>query len=357
MHETVLVNTGPPAIIDSVGASLLILDENLGVISTNRAYRKTFKLKSAQVKGRRIYDLGGGEWNIPDLRERLEAVVPRRRPLEAYEVEGEFSGLGRRTMRLDASEMALDPNGPAALLVSIIDITAMRGVERDLVKVVQRKEILLEEMSHRIANSLMIMASILLLRAKLTTHEETKRSLQDAHHRVLSIAAVQQQLRTLAETDAVDLTKYLTDLCQRLAASMTNDHPKISLTVRVEAEKVGSDHAVHIGLIATELVINALKHAFPEEDRGGEIVVAYKGTPARWALTVSDDGIGGLAEQKKAGLGTIIINALASQMDAGVTVSIPPRGGRCVAVTHADAKAGRLLSENRAEPLAAGEPE
>jgi len=296
------------------------------------------------VEGRHLYELGGGEWDIAELRTRL-AVVPGQGGWDGYEVETEFAGLGRRTIRLDARAMVPDSGPSTRMLVTITDVSERRSAELDMKNLIHRKEILLEEMSHRIGNSLTIIASILLMRARKTLHDETRDCLQDAYHRVLSVAAVQQQLR-MAEVDVVDIDRYLADLCAQISTSIVESPAKISLKVRSAAVSVSSDHAVHIGLIATELVINALKHAFADDVENGEVIVAYESDAGGWTLTVSDNGIGGSAGDK-AGLGTAIVSALARQIRAEVAVSVSSGQGRSTSITHvAVPRSGQLLKGN-----------
>jgi two-component sensor histidine kinase len=180
---------------------------------------------------------------------------------------------------------------------------------------------LLREVQHRIANSLQIIASVLLQSARRVQSEETRGHLKDAHSRVMSIASVQQQLAQSAEGDVV-LRPYFTQLCASLGASMIEDHARLSIHLAVDDSVVGSETSISLGLIVTELVINALKHAFPE-GRQGAIDVRYQARGPNWTLSVSDDGIGISAdpETAKAGLGTSIVEALASQLQAEVRVA------------------------------------
>ena len=223
------------------------------------------------------------------------------------------------------------------LLVEITDITAARSAESDARDLMERKEMLVEEMSHRFANSLTMIAGILLLKAQASGHEEIRASLEETHHRIIAVAAVQRQLKSLVETDEVELGPYLTQLCESLTQSIIDDRAKISLTVRVGAETVSSKHAVHIGLLVAELVINALKHGYPSGSNGGHVRVAYDTTPAGWTLTVSDDGIGmpDGEREAKSGLGTLIVGSLARQLDAEVNVVIDPHRGRSTSICHA----------------------
>jgi two-component sensor histidine kinase len=118
---------------------------------------------------------------------------------------------------------------------------------------------------------------------------------------------------------------------------MIGDSRPISLQAQVEGGTASSTQAVSIGLIVTELVMNALKHAFPGDQGDGRIVVAYDLAGPNWRLTVSDNGIGrpeGHSDKTKPGLGTSIIAALAKQLDARVDVVMDPNGTK-VSITHA----------------------
>ncbi len=106
--------------------------------------------------------------------------------------------------------------------------------------------------------------------------------MEDAHQRVLSVAAVQQHLHVTGGGKPIDLPSYLTKLCETLAQSMIGGSRLISLKVDADAGIAISRDAVSMGLIVTELVMNALKHAFPGEKTDAAIVVSYKVAGPDW---------------------------------------------------------------------------
>jgi two-component sensor histidine kinase len=325
------------AIVDTVREPVLVLDRELRVIAANRSFYSVFKVSPEDTQGRLLYTLGGGQWGIPRLQALLEKILPEKGVMEGYEVEHEFPDLGLRTMRLNARQVFYEGGAGTTILLGMEDITERRVLEREKDELLREKDVLLEELQHRIANSLQIIASIILLKARAVQSEETRLHLQDTHKRVMSIAAVQKHLHTSGVGGPVEIAPYLSGLCEALAASMIDNDRPVSLKVAGAAGNATSRQAESLGLIVTELVMNALKHAFPDNKVEGQINVAYDTSGTDWRLSVSDNGIGkpdGVFAQGKAGLGTGIIKALAQQLDAKV-VTVSGLEGTTVSITHA----------------------
>ena len=148
------------------------------------------------------------------------------------------------------------------------------------------------------------------------------------------MASLQKQLAA-SQLGDVELRPYLTALCQSIGASMIRDRDQLSLEVRAHDGITTADTSVNLGLIVTELVINALKHAFPQ-DRKGKILVAFQSHTSNWTLSVTDDGIGMPTgpDTAKGGLGTSIVQALAKQLGATITVAAANPGTK-VSVAYA----------------------
>jgi chemotaxis protein methyltransferase CheR len=237
----------------------------------------------------------------------------------------------------------------ATILLAFTDITARRAIEREKESLLDRtrdllgqKQVLLQEMQHRVANSLQIIASILMLKARGVTSEETRFHLKDAHQRVISVAEVQSHLHASGGVDQIEVGPYLEKLCGSLAASMVGEGQPISLTVEADHGLIGSDKAVSIGLIVTELVINAIKYAFPAHRDDARITVSFASDAEGWTLTVADNGVGKAdvvapPVAKHGGLGTVIVDALVRQLAGQMTVVAT--GGVSVAIRHAHADA------------------
>jgi len=179
-----------------------------------------------------------------------------------------------------------------------------------------------------------VQTSVILQTARRAKSDEVRTSLRDAHNRVMSVAAVQKHLAASTLGD-VEVRPYLTKLCQSIGASMIRDPKQLSLKVFADEGEVSADASVSMGLITTELVINALKHAFPGNKRG-TITVAYHSSGPNWSLSVSDNGVGMPADPEsiKPGLGTNIVQALAKQLDAHIQFAANAPGTK-VSIVHA----------------------
>lgn len=322
------------AIIDTIHEPLIVLDSNLKVITASQSFYKKFDQTFESARGKHFYEMGGGLWNIPALRKLLGQVIPEQRAVKGYEVEHTFPVFGRRTMLVNAQEILFEGGARKMLLLSFFDVTESRSLEAEKELLLNQKDLLLKEMRHRIANSLQIIASILMIRAATVSSEESKSHLQDAHDRIMSVATVQQQLDPVEKGKEIEVGDYLKKLCKSLSRSMIGGRKPITIEVVATEGHVSSDTAIAFGLLTTELVINSLKHAFPE-GRGGTITVTYTSMKSGWSLSVGDDGIGqgDDAKGEHGGLGTSIVGALANQLHAIIRTD-NSKNGTTVSITH-----------------------
>ena len=322
------------ALVESSKAPLLLLDDDVVVIGASSSFCNTFNLDPATIGNRRLADLGAGEWDVPQLNSLLLATIAGAAEIDAYEMD--LVREGKATCRLILSAHKLDyfDTEKVRVVLAATDVTATRLAEKQKDDLVREKHVLLQELQHRVANSLQIIASVLMQSARRVQSEETRLHLQDAHSRVMSIAMLQKQL-AVTQLKSVELRAYFADLCRSISASMIDDPQRITLETIVDETATNSDVSVSMGLIVTELVINAIKHAFPRQTSGGKIIVSFAADEQGWLLSVSDNGSGIPAGDKrgKPGLGTGIVEALSTQLDASVMLADANPGTR-VEVRH-----------------------
>jgi chemotaxis protein methyltransferase CheR len=210
------------AMVDTVREPLIVLDKDLRVVAASRSFYVKFSTDPDDTHGKHFHDLGDGEWDIPKLRLLLEKIIPDNGAMEEYEVEHEFPRIGRRVMLLNARIVRYE-KAHTNILLGIEDITVQRDLECEKDVLLRQKGVLLDEVQHRVANSLQIIASIIMMKALSVESEDTRRHLHDAHNRVISVAAVQHHLHASAAVGSMEMHPYLCKLCEALAHSMIGE--------------------------------------------------------------------------------------------------------------------------------------
>ncbi|MGF6227814.1 two-component sensor histidine kinase [Inquilinus ginsengisoli] len=146
-------HTQAQSIVDKIPEPLLVLDNQLRVESVSRSFYDTFQVSEDDTLGRPIFDLGDGQWNIPDLRHLLEQVITRSTAVVDYEVVHEFANLGWRTMLISAHRLYQPDRSSQRMLLSIVDATPSRQREAEA-------DMLVGELRHRVKNLLAIVQAM-----------------------------------------------------------------------------------------------------------------------------------------------------------------------------------------------------
>jgi two-component sensor histidine kinase len=307
------------AVINASVAPLLLLDGEMRVVGASASFGLNFGWATEGLDGRFLSAVGGEAWNKPDMLDRLTATAAGEPAVDGWEMDFQRGGADPRRLVLSMQKLA-DPD-PAAiwLLVTVDDVTEARARLQQAEHLLREKSVLLQELQHRTANSLQVVASLLLQSARKVQDTDARSHLTGAHGRLMSIAGVQRQLAT-STLGAVALRPYLEELCKGLSGSMIPDPERTSIHLDCVDAMVSARESTSLGLIVTEAVINAVKHAFPN-GRSGEIRVSYALHGGDWELCITDDGVGLPQTPAIVGLGSDIIQALATQLGAKVTVA------------------------------------
>jgi two-component sensor histidine kinase len=187
------------------------------------------------------------------------------------------------------------------------------------------RDMLLREVNHRVGNSLQLIASLLHMQGHGEKNEDIKQALAQATNRVMAVAQVHRRLYTSDDVKSVAVDQYLDALVSdlRLSAGMAK---QAQLILNADAVETDPDRA--IGVIVNELVMNAMKYAYPTG--GGQIRIGLKGNgPDAAIVSVEDDGVGiGGANSAGTGLGQRIVRAMADKLGAQVDIQSPKRGTR-----------------------------
>jgi two-component sensor histidine kinase len=191
------------------------------------------------------------------------------------------------------------------------------------------REVLLREVNHRVGNSLQIIASLLHLQASSSAQDDVKAALTNAMGRVAAVAQVHRRLYTSHDLKSVLLNQYLEALLEDLRRSAEGNRMS-RLTLKAEPIEIDPDRAVAIGIIVNELVMNAVKYAYP--DGAGPIHVALDAHGDDLELSIADDGVGleGSSDPRSTGMGQRIVTAMAQKLDAEVQRDPAHAGTRIV---------------------------
>jgi two-component sensor histidine kinase len=204
--------------------------------------------------------------------------------------------------------------------------------ERRLKSAVERQQLLLKEIHHRVKNSLQLVSSMLNLQASDGADPALRRELHEASNRVLTIARAHERLYKDDDVTEIDLGNYLQDVCGDLHRSSSG------CTVEVKAAegiRLSTDRAIALALVATELITNAAKYAYSDREKGAVRVVLSRLGDEHIQLSVSDDGVGlppGFSPTESKGLGMRIVRAFASQLGAKLDVAARQRGAELTLV-------------------------
>jgi signal transduction histidine kinase/CheY-like chemotaxis protein len=303
------IETYAQNIVDTVREPLLILDTTLRVRSGNRAFYQTFKVSLEETENRLIYELGNGQWDIPDLRTLLEDIVPKSSVFNDFELEHDFPAIGRRVMLLNARKLQAGHHGEL-LVLAMEDATERRRAEEEIAKAKETaetanrtKSLFLANMSHELRTPL----NAILGYSEMLQEEAVERQLVEEFGADLEkINGAGKHLLTLIN-DILDLSKIeagkmelylesfdLTAMIDDVAATVRPMIEKTANTLHIRrAPDLGSMHADQIKV--RQALFNLLSNAVKFTHQGDITLEAgrQRMDGREWIVfRVTDTGIG-----------------------------------------------------------------
>ena len=229
-------------IVDTLREPLLVLDQAGCVVTGNRAFFEKFRLDRDDTIGHSLFELGTGQWDIPELRRLLSEVLPKSVAVIGYEVTDEFAPLGRRTMLVSARRLIHPDNTSTNMLVTFEDVT-------DQVRKEAEKDILLAETRHRMKNLLAV------VRALATQTEVEGRSAEEYRDAFLGRFEAVMRAEDLSPANAAetDLGTLVGQALEQAGAERCRVEPGPPVALKTE-------QVLPISMILHELVINASKY-------------------------------------------------------------------------------------------------
>jgi signal transduction histidine kinase len=300
------IETYAQNIVDTVREPLLILDTTLRVRSANRTFYQTFQVSHQETEDRLIYELGNGQWDIPDLRTLLEDIVPKSSVFNDFQLEHDFPAIGRRVMLLNARKLQAGHHGEL-LVLAMEDVTERRRSEEEVAKAKeaaetanQTKSLFLANMSHELRtplNGIIGFAEFLVDGKPGTVNPKQKEYLGDIldsgkHllqliNDVLDLAKVETGKMEL-NPEKFTLGKAIEEVCAVSNPSVQKKSILLEVYVAPELGYVTLDQQKF-----KQVLFNLLSNAVKFTDDGGKVelhVAMHDAT--RFELSVQDNGIG-----------------------------------------------------------------
>jgi two-component system cell cycle sensor histidine kinase PleC len=305
------------SVINTVREPLISLDQELRVVTVSRSFYEFFKVKPEETVGHLIYDLGNKQWDIPKLRELLETILPQETTFDNYEVEHNFTAIGKRTMLLNARQIQRAQGKERIILLAIEDITERRNVEKGLEKASEElKELATELNRAALAKSEFLANMSHELRTPLNSiigfsevlYDETFGALQEKQKKYVNNVLVSgkhlllliNQILDMAKVESGKMylalsnvnTKRLLNEISLLVADMI-DKKKLRMLLKIDDDlpDIEADE-----LKVREIIYNLLSNAVKFTAEGGEICMQAKKTEFGIEIEVRDTGIGIAAE-------------------------------------------------------------
>jgi two-component system cell cycle sensor histidine kinase PleC len=300
-------------IVETIREPLLVLDSDLKVISASRSFYRVFKVKPDETMGQLIYDLGNNQWDIPKLRELLETILPEKTSFDNYEVEHDFSTIGRRTMLLDARQIEREMGKERIILLAIEDITdrkkteaglekaneALKAVTTELKRVAQVKSEFLANMSHELRtplNSIIGFSEVLYDETFGPLNEKQNQYVNNVLTSGKHLLLLINQILDMAKVEAGKMKLTLSSLPMK---SLLNE---IALLVEDMVGKKRLELLLEIAedlpdieaddLKVKEILYNLLSNAVKFTPEGGKIGMRVKKADSEIEIVVWDTGIG-----------------------------------------------------------------
>ncbi len=229
---------------------------------------------------------------------------------------------------LNAATFLVSHIGLIAWSLGLILLQNLR-MAQDLERAYQEKETLFRELQHRVKNSMAVISGLVSLESTRLKAADSVAILESLKARIDAIAALYDRLYRSGDTEEVELDAYFRDLADTLWAGTAAAKKGVALRLDLDTVRLDAKRAVSLGIIANELLSDSLKYAFPD-GRSGTVRLSLKRNDDRLLLEVADDGVGlpaGFAVGSTAGLGLVLVDMLAAQVDGEFTAE-SERGAR-----------------------------
>ncbi len=301
------------SIINTVREPLIVLNQDLRVVTASRSFYEVFQVKPKETVGELIYDLGNKQWDIPKLRELLETILPQKATFDNYEVEHDFSNIGRRIMLLNARQIHRVLGKDRIILLAIEDVTERRDIENGLEKAHDELKALsielkraalaksefLANMSHELRtplNSIIGFSEVLSDETFGQLNEKQKNYVSNVLTSGKHLLLLINQILDMAKVESgkmhlvlscVSTKSVLYEISMLVEDIVSKKHIHMTLKIDDNLPDIEADE-----LKLKEILYNLLSNAVKFTPEGGEIHLHAQKTTSDIEIKISDTGIG-----------------------------------------------------------------
>lgn len=301
----VLAETSPTAICIYQGES---------IIYANPAMERLFGYSADQLSRMKFW-----QWAMDEFREiiRERGLARLRGETVPSLYEGAYVTKAGEKRWVLISAGTMEYQGRPTGVASFLDITERKWAEEQVKASLAEKEVLLREIHHRVKNNLQVVSSLLYLQAQKFSDPALQTCFVESQNRICSMALAHEQLYQSKNLSEVSVKAYVENLVAQLCQIFHCPDQAIDCHLEIEDIKLHIEKIIPCGLLITELLSNAYKHAFPD-GRQGQVTISIKGRGSEIELSVADDGVGFPADidyRQASTLGLQLVMALAEQLN------------------------------------------
>jgi PAS domain S-box-containing protein len=334
--------------IEAAPTGMLMVDAQGVIVLVNEQIEKLFGYQRAELLGQKLEAL------VP---ERFRHRHPGFREAFFGEPKARAMGGGRDLygMRKDGTEVPIEiglnpltTSEGRFVLSSVVDITERKRADRErenllgqlrslnadlekrvtsrtseLTATLREREILLQEIHHRVKNNLQVISSLISMQLRQLDDTPSRSALQECQTRVQAIALIHEKLYQSKDYSRVPFSEYARGLAGNIVSALGLSNNTVTVRLDIDDVLLGVDKAIPCGLILNELITNALKHAFPDGTRGTVSVALHREAISDVILSVSDDGIGMPADfsfENSTSLGLSLVYTLVDQLEGSLDI-------------------------------------
>lgn len=250
------------SIVETIRESLLVMDKDYHILSANSHFLSTFKVSLNETKGKLLYELGNGQWNIPELKTMMEEILPSNNPVLNYEVEHEFPHIGRKLMLLNAHRVELEGQFKDRILLAIEDITERKAIE-------QRKDDFLSIASHELKTPLTTVVGYMQMIQRLMPENASEKFKTVVNKTGTYVDRLNQLLSELLDVSRIQtgnielhkepfvFDKMVSDAIEGIQTAS----PGYRITLKGHTGLIFNGDESHLIQVLTNLISNAIKYS------------------------------------------------------------------------------------------------